>query len=181
MLDTVDKVFRIQQDETTPSDGRPMEKPRNPQFSSGPTKKRPGYSYSNLDTITLGRSHRSDVGKAKLKLAIMESKRLLGIPEDYELGFVPASDTGAYEMAMWNMLGARPVDVFHWESFGKGWFTDVKSHLKLTDYTEYSADYGQVPDFSQYNSEHDALFTFNGTTSGVMEPPPLRRHTVSGM
>ena len=119
---------------------------------------------------TLGRSHRSKVGKDRLAFAISESKRILGVPDDYLLGIVPASDTGAYEMAMWNMLGARNVDICYWESFGKGWFTDAIKHLKLRDtvqVNEYTADYGELPDLSKTNPDHDICFTFNGTTSGV--------------
>jgi len=148
----------------------PTVKPTNPEFSSGPCKKRPGYSYANLPTRNLGRSHRSKVGKSTLKFAIDETKRLLGVPENYYVGIVPASDTGAYEMAMWNMLGARDIDICYWESFGKGWFGDAVSHLKLRDtvtVNEYSADYGHLPDLSKVNPENDVLFTFNGTTSGV--------------
>ena len=126
-----------------------------------------------LDTRILGRSHRSKIGKERLVLAIEESKRILGVPDNYLLGIVPASDTGAYEMAMWNMLGQRNVDVCHWESFGKGWFGDAISHLKLRDsvqVNEFTADYGELPDLSQTNPEHDICFTFNGTTSGVRVP-----------
>lgn len=149
------------------------QQPVNPEFSSGPCKKRPGYDVSKLDKRTLGRSHRSKIGKERLALAIDETKRILGVPEDYLVGIVPASDTGAYEMAMWNMLGARNVDICHWESFGKGWFGDAVSHLKLRDsvtVNEYTADYGELPDLSQTNSDHDICFTFNGTTSGVRVP-----------
>jgi len=148
-------------------------KPTNPEFSSGPCKKRPGYDVSALDARTAGRSHRSKIGKERLAYAIDETKRILGIPEDYLVGIVPASDTGAYEMAMWNVLGARNVDIFHWESFGKGWFGDAISHLNLRDsveVNEYTADYGSLPDMSQANPDHDICFTFNGTTSGVRVP-----------
>lgn len=148
-------------------------KPVNPEFSSGPCKKRPGYDVSKLDLRIMGRSHRSKLGKERLALAISETKRILGIPEDYHVGIVPASDTGAYEMAMWNMLGQRNVDVCHWESFGKGWFADAISHLKLRDIVEvneFTADYGELPDLSKTNPDHDICFTFNGTTSGVRVP-----------
>ena len=121
----------------------------------------------------MGRSHRSKIGKERLALAINETKRLLGVPDDYLVGIVPASDTGAYEMAMWNVLGQRNVDICHWESFGKGWFGDAVSHLKLRDsveVNEYTADYGEIPDLSQTNPDHDICFTFNGTTSGVRVP-----------
>lgn len=151
----------------------PFQKPANPEFSSGPCKKRPGYDVAKLDKRILGRSHRSKIGKERLALAIDESKRLLGLPDDYLLGIVPASDTGAYEMAMWNMLGERNVDVCHWESFGKGWFADAISHLKLRDLVEvneHTADYGELPDLSKTNPDNDICFTFNGTTSGVRVP-----------
>jgi len=152
----------------------PGPKPSNPEFSSGPCKKRPGYSLSALNAEVLGRSHRSKLGKERLALAISETKRLLGVPDDYYVGIVPASDTGAYEMAMWNVLGARNIDVCHWESFGKGWFADAVSHLKLRDtveVTEHTAEYGELPDLSKTSSENDICFTFNGTTSGVRVPP----------
>ncbi|EEC51484.1 phosphoserine transaminase [Phaeodactylum tricornutum CCAP 1055/1] len=148
----------------------PSVKPVNPEFSSGPCKKRPGYDVATLDKQTLGRSHRSKIGKERLALAIDETKRILGVPDDYLVGIVPASDTGAYEMAMWNMLGARNIDICHWESFGKGWFADAVSHLKLRDIvevTEHTADYGELPDLTKTNPANDICFTFNGTTSGV--------------
>lgn len=132
----------------------PSIKPKNPEFSSGPCKKHPGYDISTLDKRVLGRSHRSKIGKERLALAIDESKRLLKLPEDYMLGIVPASDTGAYEMAMWGMLGQRDIDICHWESFGKGWFGDAISHLNLRDsvtVNEHTADYGSLPDFSKTN------------------------------
>eukprot|EP00560_Eucampia_antarctica_P006073 CAMPEP_0197824890 /NCGR_PEP_ID=MMETSP1437-20131217/2087_1 /TAXON_ID=49252 ORGANISM="Eucampia antarctica, Strain CCMP1452" /NCGR_SAMPLE_ID=MMETSP1437 /ASSEMBLY_ACC=CAM_ASM_001096 /LENGTH=420 /DNA_ID=CAMNT_0043424695 /DNA_START=46 /DNA_END=1308 /DNA_ORIENTATION=- len=150
---------------------RPDIKPANPEFSSGPCKKHPGFEVSSLDLRSLGRSHRSAIGKERLGFAISETKRILKIPDDYLVGIVPASDTGAYEMAMWNMLGARGVDIFHWESFGKGWFADAISHLNLredgVEVNEYTADYGELPDMNQANSDNDVCFTFNGTTSGV--------------
>jgi phosphoserine aminotransferase len=118
----------------------------------------------------LGRSHRSAVGKAKLQRAIEQTKEVLEVPDDYLVGIVPASDTGAYEMAMWSMLGQRPVDVFHWESFGKGWMSDATSQLKLDNVSEYTADYGDIPDLSKANPQHDVCFTWNGTTSGVCVP-----------
>lgn len=148
----------------------PLAKPKNPEFSSGPCKKHPGYSFNNFDTRTLGRSHRSKIGKERLALAISETKKILKVPEDYHVGIVPASDTGAYEMAMWNMLGARDIDLCHWESFGKGWFADAVSHLKLRDtvtVNEITADYGELPDLTKVNPKNDICFTFNGTTSGV--------------
>ncbi|CAJ1966487.1 unnamed protein product [Cylindrotheca closterium] len=151
----------------------PALKPVNPEFSSGPCKKRPGYDVAKLDSRTLGRSHRSKIGKERLALAIDETKRLLKVPDDYLVGIVPASDTGAYEMAMWNVLGARNVDICHWESFGKGWFADAVSHLNLKDsveVNEFTAGYGELPDLSKTNPDHDICFTFNGTTSGVRVP-----------
>lgn len=146
---------------------KPAQKPANPNFSSGPCSKRPGYSLANLSSKTLGRSHRSSIGKAALKKAIDESKRLLGLPEDYLLGIVPASDTGAMEMVMWSMLGERPVDVCYWESFGEGWLNDIVKQLKLENVNAFEADYGKLPELSKTNSDHDIVFTWNGTTSGV--------------
>jgi len=148
----------------------PTVKPASPDFSSGPCKKRPGWSTDVYKTAATGRSHRSKIGKEKLAQAIDDTRRILGIPADYQIGIVPASDTGAYEMAMWSMLGPRHVDICHWESFGKGWHTDAVKQLKLTEYTEHTADYGSLPDFSKTSGENDILFTFNGTTSGVKVP-----------
>lgn len=148
----------------------PGPKPANIEFSSGPCKKRPGYDVANLDQRVLGRSHRSKIGKERLAYAISETKRLLGVPDDYLVGIVPASDTGAYEMAMWNVLGARDIDICHWESFGKGWFADAISHLNLRDtvtVNEHTAEYGELPDLSKTSPDNDICFTFNGTTSGV--------------
>ncbi len=149
---------------------QPSRRPANPNFSSGPCSKRPGYSLAELNTATLGRSHRSSLGKDALGRACSETARILGLPEGYLVGVVPASDTGAMEMAMWSMLGARPVDVFAWESFGKGWVTDIVKQLKLEDVSLFEADYGKLPDLSQANPEHDVVFTWNGTTSGVKVP-----------
>lgn len=146
---------------------KPSLKPANPNFSSGPCTKRPGYNLAELDQSCLGRSHRSSLGKAKLKQAIDETARLLNIPAGYKVGIVPGSDTGAMEMAMWSLLGERPVDVFSWESFGAGWATDIAKQLKLDNARLFSADYGKLPDFSQANQDHDIIFTWNGTTSGV--------------
>eukprot|EP00658_Telonema_sp_P-2_P007653 TRINITY_DN1284_c0_g1_i16.p1 TRINITY_DN1284_c0_g1~~TRINITY_DN1284_c0_g1_i16.p1 ORF type:complete len:293 (+),score=69.89 TRINITY_DN1284_c0_g1_i16:128-1006(+) len=146
---------------------KPSAPPSCPNFSSGPCAKRPGYDLAKLDVSTLGRSHRSKVGKAKLKQVIVDTKRILGIPDDYLVGIVPASDTGAFEMAMWSMLGERPVDMCFWESFGKGWFGDAANHLKLDGVTEVSGAYGELPDFSKTNPDHDICFTWNGTTAGV--------------
>ncbi|MFT7128438.1 MAG: phosphoserine aminotransferase [Gammaproteobacteria bacterium] len=146
---------------------KPTIKPENPNFSSGPCTKRPGYDLSSLNTDALGRSHRSALGKARLQKAIDETSRLLGLPEGYKVGIVPGSDTGAMEMAMWSMLGQRPVDVFSWESFGSGWASDIAKQLKLENANAYNAEYGVLPDFSQANPDHDIIFTWNGTTSGV--------------
>ena len=146
---------------------KPTVKPANPNFSSGPCSKRPGYALSALPTEILGRSHRSSLGKSRLTKAIVDTKALLGVPADYRVGIVPASDTGAFEMAMWTMLGARGVDVFHWESFGEGWLTDIRKQLKLADVREFKAPYGQLPDMKQYDGARDCVFTWNGTTGGV--------------
>mmetsp|Transcript_6482 Transcript_6482/g.8955 ORF Transcript_6482/g.8955 Transcript_6482/m.8955 type:complete len:389 (+) Transcript_6482:142-1308(+) len=149
---------------------KPSVKPACPEFSSGPCKKRPGWSPQVLNSAATGRSHRSKLGKAKLHEAIEKTRSILGIPADYKIGIMPASDTGAIEAAMWCMLGERPVDVLHWESFGKGWFTDVAKQLKLKQVNEITSDYGEIPDLKQTNPDHDIVFTFNGTTSGVRVP-----------
>jgi len=148
----------------------PTVKPASPNFSSGPCAKRPGYSLSALPTDLLGRSHRSSKGKARLQKSIVDTKRILGIPADYHVGIVPASDTGAFEMAMWSLLGPRPVDVFFWESFGQGWLTDIQKQLKLPNVRSFEAPYGELPDLTQANPAHDIIFTWNGTTSGVKVP-----------
>jgi phosphoserine aminotransferase len=152
---------------TTP---RPAARPRVPNFSSGPCAKRPGYALDNLKNATLGRSHRAKEGKAKLKLAIDKTRAVLGVPADYLIGITPASDTGAFEMAMWSMLGARPIDVLAWESFGEGWVSDVVKELKLKDVRTFKAEYGDLPDLTQVDFRHDVIFTWNGTTSGVRVP-----------
>ena len=149
---------------------QPAVKPANPNFSSGPCAKRPGYSLNNLADAPLGRSHRAKVGKAKLKLAIDLTREVLQVPADYLIGIVPASDTGAVEMAMWSLLGARGVDMLSWESFGDGWVTDVVKQLKLKDVRTLKAAYGEIPDLSQVNFDNDVVFTWNGTTSGVKVP-----------
>ncbi|MBL4681917.1 MAG: phosphoserine transaminase [Pseudomonadales bacterium] len=149
---------------------RPTNKPNNPRFSSGPTSKRPGWSIKKLDTSSLGRSHRAKTEKAKLKEVIDLSKKLLGIPNDYLLGIVPGSDTGAFELALWSMLGQRSVDVVSWESFGQGWRTDIQKQLKLDDVRDISADYGDLPILSDVDCNRDVVFTWNGTTSGVRVP-----------
>lgn len=146
---------------------KPTVKPANPNFSSGPCSKRPGYSVDALDITTLGRSHRSAIGKKALARACADTAELLGLPEGYRVGVVPASDTGAVEMALWSLLGAKPVDIFAWESFGEGWVGDITNQLKLDNVTAHRADYGLLPDLSLANPEHDTVFTWNGTTSGV--------------
>ena len=148
----------------------PSLKPNNPNFSSGPCSKRPGYQVSELDLTTLGRSHRAAVGKTALERVCVDTARLLGLPEGYRVGVVAGSDTGAMEMAMWSLLGAKPVDIFSWESFGQGWVTDIVKQLKLDNVNSYEADYGKLPDLQQANPEHDVIFTWNGTTSGVKVP-----------
>lgn len=147
----------------------PGVRPARPSFSSGPCAKRPGWTPNNLNASTLGRSHRSKIGKSRLKEAIDRTRALLEIPEDFRIGIVPASDTGAMEMAMWSMLGERPVDMLAWESFGAGWVTDVIKQLKI-DARKLEAPYGALPDLSQVNAAHDVVFTWNGTTSGVRVP-----------
>ena len=149
---------------------KPAQKPVNPNFSSGPCSKRPGYDVNHLDIATLGRSHRSALGKSVLERVCAETAELLGLPAGYRVGVVPASDTGAVEMALWSLLGARPVDVFAWESFGKGWLVDITQQLQLEEVSTYTADYGELPDLGQADPAHDIVFTWNGTTSGVMVP-----------
>jgi len=149
---------------------KPTAKPQNPCFSSGPCAKRPGWSLDALKGAALGRSHRAKIGKTKLEAVIEKSKSVLQMPADWVLGIVPASDTGAIEMAMWSMLGSRGVDVFAWESFGSTWAGDCKKQLKLTDLNIYEAPYGKLPDLSKYNKARDTIFTWNGTTSGVRVP-----------
>ena len=147
----------------------PATRPVNPRFSSGPCAKPPTFTLDGLSDASLGRSHRAAVGKAKLKAAIEETRDLLGIPDDYRIGIVPASDTGAVEMAMWSLLGARGVEVLAWESFGAGWVTDAVKQLKL-DATVRTAEYGEIVDFAQVDFDKDVVFTWNGTTSGVRVP-----------
>ncbi len=149
---------------------QPATRPKNPQFSSGPCAKRPGWSLAQLKGACVGRSHRSSEGKAKLAEVIDRSRKLLGLPADYRLGIVPGSDTGAVEMALWSLLGARGVDVLAWESFGKGWVADVVQQLKLKDVRSFEADYGALPDLRQADADRDIVFTWNGTTSGVRVP-----------
>ncbi|MCP4323620.1 MAG: phosphoserine transaminase [Alteromonadales bacterium] len=146
---------------------QPTIKPANPNFSSGPCAKRPGYDINQLDLSTLGRSHRSNIGKDALQKVISDTTDILNLPEGYRVGIVPASDTGAMEMIMWSLLGPRPVDVCYWESFGQGWFADITKQLKLENVNEIKAGYGQLPDLSKVNPANDCIFTWNGTTSGV--------------
>lgn len=149
---------------------KPAVRPANAHFSSGPCAKRPGYSLTHLENAVLGRSHRSGVGKARLKLAIEKTKSILGIPDDYLVGIMPASDTGAFEAAMWSLLGSRGVDVLAFESFGKGWVTDITKQLKLDDVRVLDADYGTLPDLASVDFSRDVVLTWNGTTSGVRVP-----------
>ena len=149
---------------------KPGSKPNVPHFSSGPCAKRPGWTPENLKDAALGRSHRAKIGKAKLKLAIDLTREVLEIPADYRIGIVPASDTGAVEMALWSLLGARPVTMIAWESFGEGWVTDVVKQLKLKDVTKLTAGYGDIPDLAKADKNSDIVFTWNGTTSGVRVP-----------
>src|SRR6516165_1522477 len=141
-----------------------------PQFSSGPCAKRPGWNPQNLKDAALGRSHRAKIGKAKLKQAIELTREVLEVPADYKIGIVPASDTGAVEMALWSMLGARPVTMLAWESFGEGWVSDVTKELKLENVTVLKAAYGELPDLAKVDPATDVVFTWNGTTSGVRVP-----------
>ena len=156
--------------ETTKPGEKPAKKPNCANFSSGPCAKRPGWTTQALDKAFLGRSHRAKEGKARLKLAIDKTKAILGIPAHYLVGIVPGSDTGAYEMAMWTMLGQRGVDALSWESFGEGWVTDMAKQLKLKDLAVLKAGYGKLPDLKSVDFSRDVLFTWNGTTSGVKVP-----------
>ena len=148
----------------------PAVKPANPNFSSGPCAKRPGWTVEALANALVGRSHRAKPAKARIEKAIQLTRELLEVPADYLIGIVPASDTGAVEMALWGVLGARPVDLLAWESFGEGWVTDVTKQLKLADARTIKAPYGQLPDLTQVDFDHDVVFTWNGTTSGVRVP-----------
>jgi phosphoserine aminotransferase len=159
----------LDQPATRPVFPRPTTKPANPRFSSGPCAKPPIHSLDKLSGAPLGRSHRAAVGKAKLKAAIEMTRDILGVPEDYRIGIVPASDTGAVEMAIWSMLGARPCTMLAWESFGAGWVTDVVKQLKL-DATVMTAEYGEIVDLARVDFDTDVVFTWNGTTSGVRLP-----------
>src|SRR5512132_394270 len=152
------------------SNPMPGVRPSVPHFSSGPCAKRPGWSLQGLTDAVLGRSHRSKSGKAKLKRAIDLTREVLEVPADYRIGIVPASDTGAVEMALWSLLGARPVTTLAWESFGEGWVSDIVKELKLKDVTKLNAAYGEIPDLSKVDPASDVVFTWNGTTSGVRVP-----------
>jgi len=149
---------------------KPARRPTVPHFSSGPCAKRPGWNPQNLKDAALGRSHRAKIGKVKLKQAIELTRDVLEVPADYKIGIVPASDTGAVEMALWSLLGARPVTTIAWESFGEGWVSDIIKELKLKDVTQLHAGYGEIPDLSKVDSDTDIIFTWNGTTSGVRVP-----------
>jgi phosphoserine aminotransferase len=152
------------------STAKPIVRPTAPHFSSGPCAKRPGWSLSVLTDALLGRSHRSKIGKAKLKLAINLTREVLEVPPDYRIAIVPASDTGAVEMALWSLLGALPVTMLAWESFGEGWVSDVAKELKLKHVTVLKAAYGEIPDLGRVDPASDVVFTWNGTTSGVRVP-----------
>ncbi|MDA0917297.1 MAG: phosphoserine aminotransferase, partial [Proteobacteria bacterium] len=149
---------------------RPLVKPIRPEFSSGPCAKRPGWSFRILENSCLGRSHRHPLAKSKLYKVIELTKKILEIPEDYFVGIVPGSDTGAIEMAMWNFLGPMPVTMLAWDSFGLDWSQDIKSQLKLTDVTLIKEDYGKLPDLSTKKYDGDIVFNWNGTTAGVCVP-----------
>ena len=149
---------------------KPHARPANPCFSSGPCAKRPGWTLEALEHALLGRSHRAKPGRAKLDEVVARSRAVLGIPKDYRLAVVPASDTGAIEIALWSLLGARGVDVLAWESFGEGWATDVAKQLRLADARVIRAEYGSIPDLATVDTDRDVVFTWNGTTSGVCVP-----------
>src|SRR5580765_6729752 len=149
---------------------KPALRPHVPHFSSGPCAKRPGWNPQNLNAAALGRSHRAKIGKAKLKQAIELTREVLEVPADFKIGIVPASDTGAVEMALWSLLGPRPVTTLAWESFGEGWVSDIVKELKLKDVTKLHAGYGEIPDLSKVDPASDVVFTWNGTTSGVRVP-----------
>ena len=149
---------------------KPNKKPSNPNFSSGPCAKRPGWKIENLINSNTGRSHRSGEAKSKLKLVIDKSKDLLNLPDDYVVGIMPGSDTGALEASLWSLLGQRGVDILAWENFGKDWIQDVVKQLQISNLTVHDVDYGQFPDVTKVNFENDVVFTWNGTTSGVKVP-----------
>lgn len=149
---------------------RPTARPHRPHFSSGPCAKRPGWSTQVLDTALVGRSHRASPAKARIQEVSDRSRAILGIPQDWRIGLVPASDTGAVEMILWSVLGARGVDLLTWESFGAGWVSDVTKQLRIEDHRVIEADYGRLPDLSSVDFDRDVVFTWNGTTSGVCVP-----------
>ena len=149
---------------------KPTTKPNNPRFSSGPCAKRPGWTVAALDDALVGRSHRSKPGKERIQQVLDKSRQILGMPDDYRIAIVPASDTGAVELALWSLLGARGIDVLAWESFGEGWVTDILKQLKLSDVRTLRADYGHLPDLNQVSWDRDVVFTWNGTTAGVKVP-----------
>ena len=149
---------------------KPTQRPKRPHFSSGPCAKRPGWTPASLSAAAVGRSHRSPLGRAKLREVIERSRRVLGIPDDYRVGIVPGSDTGAMEMSLWSLLGARGVDLLAWESFGADWVDDAIEQLKLEGARAWRADYGDLPDLSRIDFANDVVFTWNGTTSGVRIP-----------
>ncbi len=155
---------------TAPGPRQPKIRPRDTRFSSGPCAKRPGWSLEALERACLGRSHRSAEGRGKLGEVIERSRRVLGLPADHRLAIVPASDTGAVEMALWSLLGASGIDILAWESFGRGWLSDITEELKLDDVRILEADYGALPDLDQVDRDRDVVFTWNGTTSGVRVP-----------
>ena len=152
------------------ANAKPSVKPARNQFSSGPCAKRPGWTLDALKGALVGRSHRAKPAKARINQVIDKTRAVLGVPADYKIAIVPASDTGAVEMMLWHTLGARPVDVLAWESFGEGWVTDIVKQLKLKDARTIKSDYGKLPDLGQVNFDHDVVFTWNGTTSGVRVP-----------
>ena len=149
---------------------KPDNKPNNPNFSSGPCAKRPGWDVNHLSSASVGRSHRSKPCKSKIQEVCNLSRSILKLPDNYHVAIVPGSDTGAIEMAMWSMLGERPIDILSWESFGEGWVTDVVKQLKLTDVNKISSDYGKIPNLERVDFDKDVIFTWNGTTSGVCVP-----------
>ena len=152
------------------ANAKPSARPARPYFSSGPCAKRPGWSPSVLENALVGRSHRAKPAKARIQSVLEKTRTLLDLPEDYRIAIVPASDTGAVEMMLWHCLGERPVDMLAWESFGEGWITDVVKQLKLKDVRVLRADYGKLPELGEVNFDHDVVFTWNGTTSGVRVP-----------
>jgi len=152
------------------ANAKPSARPARPYFSSGPCAKRPGWTIDVLKDALVGRSHRAKIAKARIKTVLEKTRSILGLPEDYRVAIVPASDTGAVEMMLWHCLGERPVDMLAWESFGEGWVTDVVKQLKLANARVLKADYGQLPNLSDVNFDNDVVFTWNGTTSGVRVP-----------